>query len=75
MKFKAATDILFSETSHADLAKALGVSVATVRQARLGADAMAHRSPPEGWEKQVVRLANERAVRLTWLSERLRRGF
>ena len=45
MNFKNATDRLFSRIDHRDLAKALGVSVASIRQARLRPDALAHRSP------------------------------
>ena len=35
MNFREATDGLFSRVSHEDLARALGVSVASIRQARL----------------------------------------
>jgi hypothetical protein len=61
MNFKEATDTLFNGISHAELAKELGVSVASIRQARLRSDADAHRSPPPGWEKAVIQLA---AVRI-----------
>ena len=62
MDFKKATDALFEPVGHADLARALGVSVALIRQARLNAEAAAHRSPPEGWEKAVADLAEKRAA-------------
>jgi hypothetical protein len=62
MDFKAATDALFHRVTHDDLAEELGVSVPSIRQARLEDEAHAHRSPPEGWEKGVKRLA-ERQVR------------
>jgi hypothetical protein len=71
MDFKRATDILFERIDHADLAKALGVSIALIRQARLSGSAIAHRSSPNGWEKPVIRLAKERAARLLSLAERL----
>ena len=71
MNFRKATDELFEGISHQDLADALGLSVATVRQARLDDDAKAHRTPPEGWEESVARLARERAKRLERLAERL----
>ena len=74
MDFKKATDILCEAVTHSDLADALGVSVATVRQARLGAAAKAHRSAPEGWRTGVVRLAEARAKRLLRLVEQLRQG-
>lgn len=73
MDFKRATDALFDRIDHADLAKALGVSVPLIRQARLNLAATAHRSPPEGWEKAVIRLARDRAERLLSLAERLKR--
>jgi len=75
MDFKRATDALFDRVDHTDLAKALGVSVPLIRQARLDSAAAAHRSPPGGWEKAVRRLARERAARLTALAEHLKRGL
>ena len=73
MDFKKATDALFDRIDHADLAKALDVSVPLIRQARLDSAATAHRSPPEGWERAVIRLAKERAERLSSLAERLKK--
>ena len=43
MDFKKATDDLFAGISHEDLARALGVSVAAIRQARLDPKAKAYR--------------------------------
>lgn len=60
MDFREATESLCSGLSHEELAKALGVSVATVRQARLRPDAKAHRSPPGHWKAAIRRLAQER---------------
>ena len=71
MDFKKATDELLATFSHDELAIALGVSVPTVRQARLGSSAKAHRKPPDGWQKTVRRLAEERAERLQRLAEKL----
>lgn len=72
MDFKKATDILCGGISHSDLANALGVSVPLVRQARLDAAAKAHRSPPEGWEKAVAKLAEREAERLSRLAATLK---
>jgi hypothetical protein len=72
MDFKNATDSLFSRVAHGDLAKALGVSVALIRQARLNAGAVARRSAPVGWEKAALRLAEERSRFYAKLAERLR---
>jgi DNA-binding GntR family transcriptional regulator len=71
MNFKKATDRLFSRVDHEDLAKALKVSVASVRQARLSPDALAHRSPPRGWENAVLRLAEERVRHFQKLIEEI----
>jgi len=54
-----------------EIAEALGVSEATVRQARLDDAAKAHRSPPQGWESRVARLAKQRAEQLRRLAEKL----
>jgi hypothetical protein len=72
MTFKKATDRLFSRIDHEDLAKALKVSVASIRQARLSPDASAHRSPPPDWENAVLRLAEERVSHFRKLIEEIR---
>ena len=72
MDFREATDGLFSRVDHEELAKALGVPVATVRQARLKPDASAHRSPPNDWRHVVLRLAEERVWHYRKLIEQLR---
>ena len=60
MDFKEASDGLFDRVDHEDLAGALGVSIATVRQARLNLEAKAHRRPPEEWRNAIIGLAEER---------------
>ena len=72
MNFKQATDRLFSRIDHEDLAKALGVSVASIRQARLRPDALAHRAPPPDWENALLRLAEERVGHFRKLVEEIR---
>jgi hypothetical protein len=71
MDFRKATDELFAGISHQDLADALGLSVATVRQARLDEGAKARRTPPEGWETKVAKLARARGTALVRLADRL----
>ena len=61
MNFRQATDELIAGVTLEDLAKALGVSVQAVRQARTIQDSSAHRPPPPGWELAIARLA-ERQV-------------
>ncbi len=73
MSFKEATDILFEHADHAELAKALGVSVASVRQARLNPDAKAHRAPPKEWSYAVIRLAEQQIMRSRSLIEFVRK--
>ena len=72
MDFREATDELFERVDHAELAKALRVSVASIRQARLDANARAHRTPPAEWEDAVIRLAEDRLTHYRRLIERVR---
>ena len=72
MNFKKTTDDLFKSVSHDDLAEAIGVSVASIRQARLDGEAKAHRSPPPGWERAALKLAEASARHFERLAERLR---
>jgi hypothetical protein len=71
MDFRKATDDLCVGIHHDDIAEALGVSVQTVRQARMAPDVPAHRSPPDEWENAVIRLAEERLSHYRDLIERL----
>ncbi len=73
MNFREATNTLCDGISHEALAKALGVSVATVRQARLRSDAKAHRDPPREWRETIIRLAEERVWHYRKLIEEIRR--
>lgn len=59
MNFKEATSRLCRTVTHASLARALGVSIPAIRQARLNHEAKAHRQPPPAWEHAVIRLAEE----------------
>jgi hypothetical protein len=72
MDFKKVTDDLFRRTDHAELAAALGVSVASIRQARLNPSAKAYRAPPKDWENTVIRLAEERVWHYRQLIDRIR---
>lgn len=71
MDFKKATDGLFAGVSHEDLADALGVSVATIRQARLNPQAKAHRTPPSNWIGAVLKLAQQQVARYQGLIDAL----
>jgi hypothetical protein len=72
MDFKKATDHLFERVSHDDLAQALGVSVAAIRQARLREDAGAFRSPPPNWETAIVDVAQKQITKLNELLQALK---
>ena len=74
MNFKQATDELFDRVDHAELAKALGVSVASIRQARLSPQAKAFREPPKNWSESVVKLAERRVAQYRKLIDRLRQS-
>jgi predicted transcriptional regulator len=71
MDFKSATEILMAGMTREQIADALGCSEATVRQARLDESAKAHRSPPEGWEVKVAKLARQRGSKLMRLANSL----
>jgi hypothetical protein len=60
MDFREATDGLCVKVDHEDVARALGVSLQTIRQARLQPETKSHRSPPPGWRNAVLRLAEEK---------------
>ena len=64
MDFREATNVIFARIGHDELAAALSVSVAAIRQARLRPDAAAHRSAPQGWEKAAAGLASARIEEL-----------
>lgn len=72
MDFRIATDRLFDKVDHEDLAREAGVSVATIRQARLRGDARANRSPPPGWQSAVIALAERRVRHYARLLEDLK---
>ncbi|MBX6333161.1 MAG: hypothetical protein IRY91_15040 [Gemmatimonadaceae bacterium] len=73
MDFKTATDRLTACIGHADIAEAAGVSVQSIRQARLDPTNPSYRSPPPGWESVLARLARERSRLLKTLADALER--
>jgi hypothetical protein len=75
MDFQDAIDRLGERVTHEQVARALGVSVASVRQYRLSPEAKAHRSPPDTWRKVLARLAKERSRELKALANELERGM
>jgi len=73
MNFREATDLLFRQIDHGALAEKLSVSIASIRQARLKPDALAHRAPPREWERAVVTLAEQQIDRYQKLADALRK--
>jgi hypothetical protein len=71
MDFGTATDELMGGLTRADIAKALGCSLSSVRQAKLGDGNAARRSPPQGWEGPLAALAEKEGNRLLRLSKAL----
>jgi hypothetical protein len=74
MNFREAVDALCTPLGHEDVAKALGVSLQTVRQARLKEDSSAFRAPPKGWERALIRLAEDRVWHYRKLIEQIRKA-
>lgn len=71
MDFRKATDQLCASITHQDVAHALGISVQSIRQARLKDEAMGHRQPPDEWEKAIVALAEKRVAEYRQLIDQL----
>jgi transposase len=72
MDFRRATDELCAAITHDDIAMELGVSVQSIRQARMNRESNGQRSPPDHWKGAVSLLAEKRIAQLRSLIERLR---
>jgi hypothetical protein len=70
-EFRKATDELTASDTHEDVAVSLGVSVQSVRQARLEPSSPSYRNPPTGWRPALASLARRRAARLEELADQL----
>jgi len=73
MNFREATDQLCQKVDHADVATALGVSVQSVRQARLSDTQKARRGAPKDWPYAIIRLAEQQIMRNRRLIDQVRR--
>lgn len=73
MDFRTATDRLTDRVTASAIAKACGVVRNTIARARLDQSSSAYRSPPEGWEKALARLARQRCKELKALADELER--
>jgi len=72
MNFGKAVDALCDSLSHEDVAKALGVSLQTVRQARLKENSAGFRAAPKNWKLAIIRLAESRVAHYRKLIEKLK---
>ncbi len=72
MDFKTATDVLGLPATR--IAEEFGLQPQTIRQMRLAPNAASYRSPPEGWQKVLARLARERGSELKGLVDALEQG-
>jgi hypothetical protein len=72
MDFKRATDELLVHPTLQDLADALQVSVQSIRQARAEETSKAYRTPPPGWEKATLWLAQNTVAHYERLIRKLR---
>jgi len=73
MNFRETVDALCTPLGHEDVAQALNVSVQTIRQARMNEDSSAFRAPPKGWERALIRLAEDRVWHYRKLIEQMRK--
>jgi hypothetical protein len=71
MDFKTATDRVAGCISHAEIAEAAGVSVQTIRQARLDPSALGHRPPPTGWQPKLSQLIRSRVNEMLRVADTL----
>lgn len=72
MNFKTATDILGIPA--VELAEAFDLQPQTIRQMRMAPGAGSYRSPPDGWQKVLLRLARKRSGKLKALIDALEHG-
>jgi hypothetical protein len=73
MDFKTATDLVAGCITHLEIAEAAGVSIQTIRQARMDPDSSSYRNPPAGWQGVLARLARERSRELTAFADQVER--
>jgi hypothetical protein len=74
MDFKTATDQVAGCISHAEIAEAAGVSIQTIRQARMDPASPSYRPPPKGWQVAVAHLIRQRVDDLLNLAASLERA-
>lgn len=73
MDFKTATDRVAGCITHVEIAKAAGVSIQTIRQARMDPGSPSYRHPPAGWQAVLARLARGRSRELAAFADQVER--
>lgn len=71
---KASSKAAAARITLADIAKACKTAPQTLRRARMDPEAANYRSPPDGWEKALAKLAEKRAKDLQKLATKLRKS-
>lgn len=74
MDFKTATDRVAGCISHAEIAEAAGVSIQTIRQARMDPHSSSYRNPPADWKSVLAELARKRSDELVGFAEELKKS-
>jgi hypothetical protein len=74
MDFKTATDRVAGCITHVEIAEAAGVSIQTIRQARMDPSSSSYRNPPAGWQEVLARLARERSRELAAFADQVERA-
>jgi hypothetical protein len=74
MDFKTATDSVAGCITHAEIAEACGVSIQSIRQARMDPSSSSYRNPPGGWEAVLSALAKKRAEALLVFANKVASG-
>lgn len=73
MDFKTATDRVSGCISHAEIAEAAGVSIQSIRQARMDPSSASYRSPPVDWQQVLIALMRARSAELSRLADEMER--
>jgi hypothetical protein len=71
MTFVEATNVFMVRVTLKDVARSIGCSTQTLKQARLSPKTTHHRRPPKGWEAVLVQLARARIMELEELARML----
>ena len=71
MDFRTATDKLCAPVTHEDVARQLGISVQSVRQARMNGNSNGQRKPPDHWRDALITLTKNRISYFEWLIQQL----